>query len=145
MPIPVYAFTGFLDSGKTKFIQNTLCDTRFNAGERTLLLLCEEGEEEFDLSAYTKSVFSMFGGEATKVEIEFENSLAGVVFDKFGTDIPIIKSDDNHFNCHVNVAVSPQFLSWVMSFGNKAKIKSPESVVIKLKEHLSELNNLYKA
>ena len=101
--------------------------------------------EEFDLSAYTKSVFSMFGGEATKVEIEFENSLAGVVFDKFGTDIPIIKSDDNHFNCHVNVAVSPQFLSWVMSFGNKAKIKAPESVVTKLKEHLEELNNLYKA
>ena len=52
MPIPVYAFTGFLDAGKTKFIQETLCDTRFNAGERTLLLLCEEGEEEFDVSAY---------------------------------------------------------------------------------------------
>ena len=52
MPIPVYAFTGFLDSGKTKFIQDTLCDTRFNAGERTLLLLCEEGEEEYDLSPY---------------------------------------------------------------------------------------------
>lgn len=52
MPIPVYAFTGFLDAGKTKFIQETLCDTRFNAGERTLLLLCEEGEEEFDISAY---------------------------------------------------------------------------------------------
>lgn len=52
MPIPVYAFSGFLDAGKTKFIQETLCDTRFNAGERTLLLVCEEGEEEFDLSAY---------------------------------------------------------------------------------------------
>ncbi len=52
MPIPVYSFTGFLDAGKTKFIQETLCDTRFNAGERTLLLLCEEGEEEYDLSAY---------------------------------------------------------------------------------------------
>lgn len=52
MPIPVYAFTGFLDAGKTKFIQDTLCDTRFNSGERTLLLLCEEGEEEFDISAY---------------------------------------------------------------------------------------------
>ena len=46
MPIPVYAFTGFLDAGKTKFIQETLCDERFNAGERTLLLICEEGEEE---------------------------------------------------------------------------------------------------
>ncbi len=52
MPIPVYAFTGFLESGKTKFIQETLEDPRFNSGERTLLLVCEEGEEEYDISAY---------------------------------------------------------------------------------------------
>ena len=52
MPVPVYVFTGFLDAGKTKFIQSTLCDRRFNAGERTLLLICEEGEEEYDISAY---------------------------------------------------------------------------------------------
>lgn len=50
--IPVYAFTGFLDSGKTKFIQETLEDPRFNDGERTLLLVFEEGEEEYDFSAY---------------------------------------------------------------------------------------------
>ena len=50
--IPVYAFTGFLDSGKTKFIQETFEDERFNAGERTLLLVFEEGEEEYDLSTY---------------------------------------------------------------------------------------------
>ena len=56
--IPVYAFTGFLDSGKTKFIQETLEDERFNSGERTLLLVFEEGEEEYDLSAYPyKNVF----------------------------------------------------------------------------------------
>ena len=56
--IPVYAFTGFLDSGKTKFIQETLEDERFNAGERTLLLVFEEGEEEYDLSTYPhKNVF----------------------------------------------------------------------------------------
>ena len=52
--IPVYAFTGFLDSGKTKFIQETLEDPRFNDGERTLVLLFEEGEEEYDLSTYPK-------------------------------------------------------------------------------------------
>lgn len=58
MEIPVYAFTGFLDSGKTKFIQQTLEDPRFNAGERTLLLVCEEGEETYDLSAFPhKTVF----------------------------------------------------------------------------------------
>ena len=50
--LPVYVFTGFLDSGKTKFIQETLEDPRFNAGERTLLLVFEEGEEEYDFTAY---------------------------------------------------------------------------------------------
>lgn len=51
-PIPVYTFTGFLESGKTKFIQETLEDPRFNTGERTLLIVCEEGIEEYDSSTY---------------------------------------------------------------------------------------------
>lgn len=46
-PFPVYLFTGFLEAGKTKFIQETLEDRRFCNGERTLVLICEEGEEEF--------------------------------------------------------------------------------------------------
>ena len=45
--VPVYLFTGFLESGKTSFIQETLEDPRFNNGDMTLLLLCEEGEEEY--------------------------------------------------------------------------------------------------
>ena len=58
MNIPVYLFTGFLEAGKTKFIQDTLEDERFNAGERTLFLLCEEGIEEYDVSRFTgKNVF----------------------------------------------------------------------------------------
>ena len=56
--IPMYVFTGFLESGKTRFIQQTLEDARFNSGERTLLLVLEEGEEEYDLSAYpSKNVY----------------------------------------------------------------------------------------
>ena len=46
--LPVYLFTGFLEAGKTKFIQETLEDNRFHKGERTLLLLCEEGEEVYE-------------------------------------------------------------------------------------------------
>lgn len=49
MDIPVYLFTGFLESGKTTFIQGTLEDERFNKGERTLIMLCEEGVEEYDI------------------------------------------------------------------------------------------------
>ena len=56
--IPVYLFTGFLDAGKTKFIQETLEDVRFNNGESTLLLLCEEGEEEYEPTTFSgKNVF----------------------------------------------------------------------------------------
>ena len=44
--MPVYLFTGFLESGKTSFIDETLADKRINNGQRSLLLLCEEGAAE---------------------------------------------------------------------------------------------------
>lgn len=50
--INVYLFLGFLESGKTKFIQETLEDPRMENGERTLLLVCEEGEEEYDTAKF---------------------------------------------------------------------------------------------
>ena len=50
MEMPVYLFTGFLEAGKTKFIRETLCDKRCNDGGKILLVVCEEGEEEYDLS-----------------------------------------------------------------------------------------------
>ena len=52
MEIPVYLFTGFLGAGKTHFIQEMLEDTNFNEGERTLWLMCEEGECEPDASRF---------------------------------------------------------------------------------------------
>lgn len=44
----VFVFAGFLESGKTKFIKDTLKDSDFATGEKTLLIACEEGEEEYD-------------------------------------------------------------------------------------------------
>ncbi len=71
--IPVYSFTGFLDSGKTKFIQETLEDPRFNAGERTLLLVFEEGEEEYDFSTYpSQNVYMEVLDQQTVTAKEFQ-------------------------------------------------------------------------
>lgn len=98
----------------------------------------------FDLSAYSKSMFQMFGGDETDVSIEFENELVGVVFDRFGTEIPILKSDENHFICRVKVAVSPFFLSWIISFGNKAKIISPDRVAKELYDLVTTVKEQYK-
>ena len=52
MKIPVYIFTGFLEGGKTHIIQESMEDERFNSGEKTLIILCEEGIEELDPSLF---------------------------------------------------------------------------------------------
>ncbi|MCQ2555467.1 MAG: hypothetical protein MJ171_07430, partial [Clostridia bacterium] len=50
--VPVYLFTGFLGSGKTGFIQETLEDPGFDEGGNTIILLCEEGEREFETEKF---------------------------------------------------------------------------------------------
>ena len=52
MKLPVYLFTGFLEGGKTHIIQESLNDENFNSGEKTLVLMCEEGVEELDPSQF---------------------------------------------------------------------------------------------
>lgn len=60
MEIPVYLFTGFMDSGKSSLIRETLIEGDFSENGTTLLILCEDGEVEFDekelLKANTKLV-----------------------------------------------------------------------------------------
>jgi len=53
--IPVFVFYGFLESGKTQFIMETLEDENFSNGERNLLLVCEEGIEEYEEEVLNKS------------------------------------------------------------------------------------------
>lgn len=97
----------------------------------------------FDLSSYAKSTFQMFGGTETDVMIEFDNSLVGVVFDRFGTDVTIIKKGEDRFMTRVKVALSPQFLSWIMSFGSKVKIISPDFVIDELKTLAQNIYEIY--
>ena len=52
---PVYLFTGFLEGGKTKFINDTIAQGQFDDGEKTLLLICEEGIEEYDVEALAEN------------------------------------------------------------------------------------------
>ncbi len=52
---PVYLFLGFLESGKTKFIQETFEDPRFSDGETTLLVVMEEGVEEYEQAKFVNA------------------------------------------------------------------------------------------
>ena len=70
--IPVYLFLGFLEAGKTKFIQESIDDPKFNAGERILLLVCEEGFEEYDLSDHPEITMQIISDpdEISKEKLE---------------------------------------------------------------------------
>ena len=46
--IPVYLFTGFMDSGKTTLVQETLFENEFANGSKGLIIMCEDGEKEYD-------------------------------------------------------------------------------------------------
>ena len=51
---PIYLITGFLESGKTQFLRFTLEQDYFRIDGKTLLILCEEGEEEYDVENLAK-------------------------------------------------------------------------------------------
>lgn len=101
-------------------------------------------DKPFDLSSYAKTMFQMFGGEEVCVRMKFENELVGVIYDRFGMDVPIIKADERHFICNVKVAVSPHFLSWVISFGDRCEILSPDTVIESLYNLLKETSGVYE-
>lgn len=112
-----------------------------------LLPESQEGQELFkslDLQSYTQRVFSMFGGEKKHVIMQFDNLLLDAVIDRFGTkNVSYSKTDDEHFSVSVDVELSKQFYSWLIQFGDKAKIMHPKDVVDGLKEFLESLVGIY--
>ena len=100
--------------------------------------------QAFDLPRYTRSLFGMYGGEETRVTMEAKNDMVGVLIDRFGKDIPIMPLDEDHFRTVVNVAVSNQFLGWIMAIGSSVRITAPDSVVEKMRAEIRRLSEEYK-
>lgn len=105
-----------------------------------------EGRDNFkslDMAAYSKKRFGMWDGEETEVELLCDNNMAGVIIDRFGKETPFLKQDDEHFIAVVTVAVSIQFLGWIISLGDGVKIVGPDLVVEQMKEQVYRLNDMY--
>ena len=106
-----------------------------------------EGKEQFkafNMPRYTKSLFGMFGGEEVKVTLEAENGMVGILLDRFGKDIPVKPVDADHFRTSVVVAVSSQFLGWIMALGDGVKIIGPDKVVTRMKEEIRLISQMYE-
>ncbi len=83
---------------------------------------------EKDVVAYTDQVFKMYGGQKETVTIEFDRSLVGVVYDKFGEEIRMRRISENTCVATVEVQISPTFWGWLFQFAGKMQILSPYSI-----------------
>ena len=98
---------------------------------------------DFDLVAFTKKTFSMYGGKDENINLRCDNALAGVIVDRFGKDIMMVPIDDNHFNINIDVAVSSQFFGWLAGMGNLLEILNPKHVRAEYKEYLKNIIDNY--
>ncbi len=98
---------------------------------------------KFDMAAYARKTFGMYRGEEENVKLVCANELAGVMIDRFGKDFILIPVDEEHFTVNVRVAVSRQFLAWVIGLGEGVQIVEPQSVIDKMKQEIERLMNQY--
>ena len=80
----------------------------------------------FRSAEYTRKIFSMYGGEEFEVTMLVNNELVGVIADRFGDDIFIVKENDNQFRFSAKISISSQFYAWVFGLGGGVKILSPQ-------------------
>ena len=99
--------------------------------------------DKFDLAAYTKQVFGMYGGELVNVKLRFDNSLIGVVVDRFSDKVFISPNSDGTFTVATEVMLSPQFFGWLFSFGDKARLMTPRAAKEQFIAYLDEVRNNY--
>lgn len=90
-----------------------------------------------------ENVDAIHNAIAQNVEILCENGLAGVMIDRFGKDVPMLKVDEEHFKVVTKVAASSHFIHWVMALGSGAKITAPENLVKEVKEEIQRLSAQY--
>lgn len=90
--------------------------------------------KNFDPSGYSKKVFGMFGGEEKIVKLRMDNSLIGVVIDRFGKDVVMIPDGERHFTVSTRIVLSPVFFGWVFQFGDLCEVLSPQILKDELKD-----------
>ena len=106
-----------------------------------------EGERafsDFDMAVYSRQSFGMYGGERCNVRIRADNSLASVVIDRFGQDVTILFNADTYFEFSAKVMISPTFFGWILGFGDKMQLLSPDFAVEELRQSLRQTLQQYE-
>lgn len=95
--------------------------------------------DDSDIAEYTKQAFKMYGGPVIDVTLEFDDKLLGVVQDKFGEDVSVVRTDEHKLVASVQIQESPTFWGWLFQFGKQMRILTPATMVRQYKKKVKEL------
>ncbi len=99
---------------------------------------------KFDAADYANKSFNMFSGEPKPIQLICNNDLLDVMLDRFGKSVKIQKNDENSFILRTNAAVSEGLIAWILQFGARVKVKSPNDLIYEIKKAVQELAEAYK-
>ena len=98
---------------------------------------------DFDLASYAKKTFNMYGGKERKVSLVCDNSMIGVMIDRFSQEITVVREDEEHFRINVDIFISPQFFGWITGLGTGVRIDGPLDVKKDYKVFLENVLSKY--
>ena len=91
------------------------------------------------VAAYTEQAFKMFGGQLEDVVLEFDRSLMGAVYDRFGEGTRMMATTDTRCIAAVKVQVSPVFWGWLFQFAGQMQILSPAHLIAAYKDRCRQI------
>ena len=94
---------------------------------------------DFDLPAYLKKHFNMYGGPEARVTLRCAAGLEDAMRERFGASPLFLPEEDGHFHFDVPICVSEPFYGWVAGFGGKVEITAPEQVRAGMKRLAEQL------
>ena len=139
-----YYLVGCIETDETTEVRHFRVDKMKNIALLEADRIGREVFKGFDLPAFAKKTFGMYGGHDYMVTLNCSNDLVGVIIDRFGREVPIIPDGEDRFETKVLVAVSPQFFGWITGIGSGLRIAGPNEVVREYYEYLRELMGQYE-
>lgn len=100
-------------------------------------------KQDFQIEEYVNQSFHMFAGKEIRFHIRFHNDLINVVFDRFGLQANIKEVDEEHFVLTAKAKLSRGLINWILTWGNKAKVLSPEYLVKEVKSEVAKMYDVY--
>lgn len=100
-------------------------------------------KEDFHLRDYVNQSFHMFAGEEIRIKVRFHIDLVNVVLDRFGHGADIREVDESYFVLSTKANLSGGLVNWILTWGNKAKVLSPDYLVDEIKEKIRKMGEVY--